>query len=65
MEVKNQNLDKIFNRKDVREAIKSETPIIISGKQSTKGKTSLKQKLLEKGAVAYELWECLEIKLTD
>lgn len=65
MEVKNQNLDKIFNRKDVREAIKSKTPIIVSGEQNVKGKTSLKNELIEKGAVAYELWECLEIKLTD
>ena len=65
MEVKNQNLDKIFNRSEVKDAIKNKTPIIVSGKQNVKGKTSLKNKLIEKGAVAYELWECLEIKLTD
>lgn len=65
MEVKLGNKEDILNSVFVQDAIKNKTPIIVSGEQHIKGKTSLKNKLIENGAVAFELWECLKIELID
>lgn len=50
-------------QKDITKAIKSGTPIIISGKQGPTGKTTLARTLREYGVTAYEEWECTKIVL--
>ena len=55
-------LDKSKTKK-IEEAIKNKTPIIISGSPGPTGKTTLKNNLLELGAIVYEKWECLEIEI--
>ena len=50
---------------DVAKAIKSGTPIIISGKQGPTGKTTLTRILRENGITAYEEWECTKIVLNN
>ena len=50
-------------KEGIIEAIKKGTPIIISGAQGPTGKTTLANILKDNGIIAYEKWECLEIKL--
>lgn len=52
-------------KKDITQAIKKDTPIIISGKQGPTGKTTLANILKENGFTAYEEWECLKIELNE
>ncbi len=48
---------------DIKKAIKTRTPIIITGEQGTIGKTYTADKLRDMGAIVYEPFECLFIKI--
>ena len=50
-------------KSDIKRAVKDNIPIIVKGKQGVTGKTTLVNMLKEQDIVAFELWECQEIKL--
>lgn len=60
------NFDSISDKeiKLIDEAIKSKTPIIISGKQGPLGKTRLENLIRFNDGIAYEEWECLRVEFT-
>lgn len=45
--------------RDIKNAIKNKTPIIIKGEQGKSGKTYTANELRKLGGIVYEEWECL------
>lgn len=47
----------------IKLAIKNKTPIIITGKQGKSGKTYIADKLRNAGAIVFEEFECLFLRI--